>query len=111
MVGKVVMFKTAMGIEYIGEIVKEDAEVYQVKNLYAMVPHQAAGGEVTVSLGAAIHPSLGKLSNTNHGAIDVDLRKDVVVFTYEPATSLLATYTEASGGIQIVKTMPGKLMK
>lgn len=110
MTKEVKIFKTMQGIDFIGTLESESEQYYNLRDVLAVMPQQLDNGNVHVGLGAIVHPSLGKVDmSQKHGAMDVDLPKMAVLFSYEPEEQLHDTYVKAISGIEIAHKMPGNL--
>lgn len=104
------IFKSLNGMDYIGKLKEEDGEYYKIQEMYAIFLHQDNQGSERITLGAPIHPAVGKIDKKlNNGAIDVDMPKSAVVFKCIPDERLIELYMESVRGIQIITTLPGKM--
>jgi len=107
---EVVIFKMINGMDYVCTVSSEEDEIYHVENVLVVMPQQGQNtGELHIAFGAAVHPAIGKVDSRKNGAVNLPLRKSAVIFTYHPTEEVRAGYTQAITGIQIAKTLPGRM--
>lgn len=106
----IMVFKSLNGMDYIGRLKGEEGECYKVQEMFAIFLHQDNQGSERITLGAPIHPAVGKIDKKlNNGAIDVDMPKNSVIFKCVPEERLSKLYVDSVKGIQIITRLPGKM--
>lgn len=98
MENEVVCFRTIQGIDFIGKVVAETDTSYKVEKCLGIIIQQNQEGGVHYSLGQLVYPLP---PNATKNAIDVDLNRVAVVFTYQPNDVLLKHYMRATSIIDV----------